>query len=184
MRFFLVTLAGSVLLLAVDVTPGLLCSGLLCPCVSFVLLTLASCGWSVTGWAAVSDPDTPARRRRWLYVAGALAVVTVLLWLADIPRRIALWAVRREFEALLAGAPQGKGPLGRRVGCFYVDEYGTDDEGGVYFRTASHPDGIGPDTMSYGFAYRPHPKLTPFGGAGYKTVWLFGDWYWFMVSDD
>jgi hypothetical protein len=147
---------------------------------------VAAAGWAAAGLRAVSAAEAP-RRRRLAYVACGVAAVSAIIYFADIPRRVALWAVRDEFEALLAAAPRGEyggERLARWVGCFYVDEYGADEEGGVFFRTASHADGIGPDTMSYGFAYRPHRESCPFGRSSYRTMWLFGNWYWFSVSND
>ena len=48
----------------------------------------------------------------------------------------------------------------------------------------SGPDGIGPDTMSYGFASRPNREGTPFGRAGYHLSHVLGDWYVFSASND
>ena len=66
--------------------------------------------------------------------------------------------------------------LDRRLGIYHVDRLAADPRGGVYFRTHTGADGIGPDTMSYGFAFRPNPVGTPFGRAGYGYSHLFGDW--------
>jgi hypothetical protein len=38
--------------------------------------------------------------------------------------------------------------------------------------------------MSYGFAFRPNPKWTPFGSAGYRYTKVAGDWYVFSASND
>lgn len=65
-----------------------------------------------------------------------------------------------------------------------MDRYGTDGRGGVYFRTATGPDGIGPDRLSFGFAFRPNAEGSLFGDARYELGHLFGEWYWFAVSDD
>ena len=45
-------------------------------------------------------------------------------------------------------------------------------------------DGISPDRMSYGFAYKPNAEGTPFGASRYRVFRLGDDWYWFRVSDD
>ncbi len=74
--------------------------------------------------------------------------------------------------------------MGRWLGVYYVDRYAADPRGGVYFRTHAGPDGIGPDTMSYGFAYKPNPKGTPFGRAGYHLSHVTGNWYVFSASND
>ncbi|WP_139228486.1 hypothetical protein [Planctomicrobium piriforme] len=65
-----------------------------------------------------------------------------------------------------------------------MKDYATDPRGGVSFRTHTSPDGIGPDTMSYGFAYHPNGEGTPFGAAGYQVRRLQNGWYWFMTSND
>ena len=75
-------------------------------------------------------------------------------------------------------------PLNRRLGIFQVDEYAADPRGGVYVRVHSGGDGLGPDIMSYGFAYQPNSKGTPFGAAEYQTFAIGRGWYWFRASDD
>jgi hypothetical protein len=86
-------------------------------------------------------------------------------------------------DAAPVDAVRGK-ELERQIGPYWVDRYGTDRRGGVYFRTHTGPDGIGPDQMSYGFAFQPNDQGTPFGNAGYQFRHLFGDWYVFAASDD
>jgi len=75
-------------------------------------------------------------------------------------------------------------PLDRWLGIYHVDEWASDQRGGVYFRTGTGPDGIGPDTMSYGFVYRPNREGSPFGASHYMVRRLGGDWYWFRASND
>jgi len=70
------------------------------------------------------------------------------------------------------------------LGIYHVDEWASDQRGGVYFRTGTGPDGIGPDTMSYGFVYRPNREGSPFGASHYMVRRLGGDWYWFRASND
>ena len=74
--------------------------------------------------------------------------------------------------------------MNQRLGIYLVDEYAADPRGGVYFRVYSGTDGIGPDQMSYGFAYKPNRKGTPFGAARHRLFRLGNDWYWFRASDD
>jgi hypothetical protein len=185
MWFLIVTIIGCLLLLGIETTPGLFSSGLLCPCFSILLLVGAVGGWLAV-WLQGVRPRQGLERKRWMSTAGCVVLTTALLAFTHVPQRIALWSVRDDFESLLPAAPPGYGgaPLGRWVGCFYVDHYGADDAGGVWFRTAFHANGIGPDMMSYGFAYRPQEESCPFGGASpCGLVWLFGDWYYFAVSD-
>jgi hypothetical protein len=93
----------------------------------------------------------------------------------------------RRFQRYAAAAPPSGSEdeaLGRWLGAYFVDRYAADPRGGIYFRTHSGPDGIGPDTMSYGFAYQPNSEGTPFGEAGYRYSRMAGDWYCFSASND
>jgi hypothetical protein len=114
-------------------------------------------------------------------------IVSFALILTGSPRRIAFRISGPAFQRHVATAPasayEGKG-LGLWLGVYYVDRYAADPRGGVYFRTHAGADGIGPDTMSYGFAFRPNPKGTPFGRAGYRYSHVVGDWYSFSASND
>ena len=104
-----------------------------------------------------------------------------------VPRRIAFALSRSAFEPFIAQAKpseyQGTA-LNKRLGVYRVDQYAADPRGGVYFRVYSGGDGISPDRMSYGFAYQPNPKGTPFGATRYRVFPLGNDWYWFRASDD
>jgi hypothetical protein len=129
----------------------------------------------------------PVTYRRWIILLPALLGLSLVLILNGIPRRVAFVLSRPAFQRCLATAPvdafEGE-PLECWLGIYFVDRYAADPRGGVYFRTHSGPDGIGPDTMSYGFAYRPHPDGSPFGNAGYGLSHLVGDWYGFSASND
>ncbi len=110
----------------------------------------------------------------------------VLLWL-HVPQRIAFAFSSADLHGLVDGAPADEyrgEELGRLVGPYRVDRYAADSRGGVFFRTTTGRDGIGPDQMSYGFAFRPNGQGTPFGNAHYGHYHLFGDWYAFAASDD
>jgi hypothetical protein len=117
----------------------------------------------------------------------ALLLGTYVLLKFYVPRRVAFAASRAAFEQMILQATpsehQGT-PLNRRLGIYMVDEYAADPRGGVYFRVHSGGDGLGPDRMSYGFAYKPNPRGTPFGAARYGLFRLGTDWYWFRASDD
>lgn len=132
-------------------------------------------------------PRGDARRRRWISFAPALVALCFALVLTGTPRRVAFLLSRPAFRRHVARAPaddyEGE-RLGRLLGLYHVDRYAADPRGGVYFRTHAGLDGIGPDTMSYGFAYRPNPKGSPFGNARYRRTPLAGDWYSFSASDD
>jgi hypothetical protein len=129
------------------------------------------------------------RRIPWTQVAVVFALLfgTYVLLKFYVPRRIAFAASRDAFEQMVpqATASEYQGtPFNRRLGVYKVDEYAADPRGGVYFRVYSGGDGIGPDRMSYGFAYKPNQKGTPFGAARYRLFRLGNDWYWFRASDD
>jgi hypothetical protein len=123
-----------------------------------------------------------------LVVAGASLVVatTILLWYGTL-RRGAFSFWRERFEALARTAvvttdavgPTGKGEW---IGPWYVDAIAADARGGVYLRTWRGFDFI--DVLSYGFAYRPNLKGSPFGAAKYWLHRISGDWWIFRASSD
>ncbi|MCI0462212.1 MAG: hypothetical protein L0Z62_35110 [Gemmataceae bacterium] len=187
---FGLTLIGSVGLLGLAVWPGILEDAVFS--IPFICLS----GPLLAGWffllitLAVLDlarkPD-PARKRRWgLGSAGVMFATLGLLWLR-VPQRVIFAFHASELRGLVDTAPgdgfQGQ-DTGRQVGLYRIDCSRADHRGGVYFRTHTGPDGIGPDTMSYGFAFRANGQGTPFGNAYYRYRWLFGDWYVFAASND
>jgi hypothetical protein len=116
-----------------------------------------------------------------------LLVFTCILLAYNAPCCIAFAACRSSFEELVPHVPASafRGtPLNRRLGIYWVDQYAADARGGVYFRTYWCGDGLGPDRMSYGFAYKPNQKGSPFGAARYQVLNLGNHWYWFCASDD
>jgi hypothetical protein len=122
-----------------------------------------------------------------ILISLSIVIVSLVLIVAGLPRRFAFRISRPAFERHVARAPASEyegEALGRFLGSDYVDRYGADPRGGVYFRTHAGADGIGLDTMSYGFAYKPNPKGTPFGRAGYELSQVTGDWYIFSASND
>jgi hypothetical protein len=125
----------------------------------------------------------------WMRVAVVfvLLIGTYVLLKFYVPRRIAFAASRAAFEQMVPPATPsdfGGTALNRRLGIYPVDEYAADPRGGVYFRVHKGRDGIGPDVMSYGFAYKPNRQGTPFGAAHYRVFRLGDDWCWFRASDD
>lgn len=134
-------------------------------------------------------PEASARK-----FAVRLALATLLILIVSyglltfyVPRRIAFQLSRPAFERWLVehpNEPPGIRAIQTQLGLYRVDELAADDSGGRYFRVYSHGDGLAPDTVSYGFAYQPHPERTPFGAARYGIRPLGGKWYWFRVSND
>jgi hypothetical protein len=160
---------------------GLLLSFLVVPPLGAILLIVLVVVWRRGKLSGLKAPWTHAA------IASALLFFTFCLLKFYIPRRIAFAAARSEFEQFVPEAPkseQSGAPLNRRLGVYLVDEYAADPRGGVYFRVHSGADGIGPDTMSSGFAYQPNAAGTPFGAASYQFRRLGHSWYWFRASDD
>ena len=131
------------------------------------------------------------RDLRILWARGAITFVflfvTCVLLTFYVPRRIAFAVSRSDFEQMVPKATLSEylgTPLNLRLGVYMVDEYAADPRGGTYFRVYRGGDGIGPDVMSYGFAYKPNQQGTPFGAARYRLFRLGDDWHWFRVSDD
>src|SRR5262249_39736813 len=158
---FALTVIGGIGLLILDVWPGLLdlvfdipfCCGSL-PLLGFWFLLLVGLGLR----DVATRPAPPARRRWWgLRAAGSSLGALGLLWF-HVPQRIAFPFCCADLRGLVDDAPadefRGR-ELGRQVGPYRVDRYAADKRGGVFFRTATGTDGIGPDQMSYGFVFRP-----------------------------
>ena len=122
-----------------------------------------------------------------LVVAGAVSLLSLAIVLTNIPLRLAFIFCRPSFEQWVESAPAsqyGGEALNRRIGMWRVDEYAADSRGGVYFRVGTGQDGLGPNTMSHGFAFKPNFEGSPFGNAKYRRSRLTGDWFYFQVSDD
>ena len=101
-----------------------------------------------------------------------------------VPRRIAFALSRPAFDRGLEKTPQGKNIRPLQFGVYKIEAYEIDRRGGQYFRAYSHGDGLGPDTVSYGFVYQPNPDGSPFGDAYYGIHPLGKRWYWFQASAD
>ncbi len=181
-----VTVVGAVVLLVMSLWPGY-AGG------CFYVLALPLVGALALAWLVVAGRMVGSRGRaerlpvRQVGFAPVVVCLTLALLVFYVPRRVAFAAVRGEFEGCLASAAPstyGGARLDRRLGIYRVDEYAADPRGGVYFRTGSGGYGLGPDTMSYGFVYRPNPRGTPFGAAHYVVRPVGGGWYWFRVSND
>jgi hypothetical protein len=150
-----------------------------CPPVGAILLLTL---FGVGGVAAYFIGRDVCRWQRLVPVFTMFALTFTLLVLR-VPCSLTFAASQAEFEELLENAPLDEyhgGDLDRKVGSFKVDRYGRDARGGVYFRTQA----IGfLDTTSFGFAWKPNPQGSPFGGEDYSLSPLFGDWYVFTATD-
>lgn len=180
---------GCLAALAVSVIPGLL-GDLLFPAILLLIIALPVVAiGGVIAIVIVYWQHARITSVRWKKVAVILMIMagTVALLRFYVPRRIAFAVSRSAFEELVPQAPKAerqRAQLNRRLGIYLVDEYAADPRGGAYFRVHAGGDGIGPDVMSYGFAYKPNQSGTPFGAARYRLFTLGGDWYCFEASDD
>ena len=183
----LTTAAGATALVVWSLWPGY-ASGFVA-CLVLPLVALLGVAWLVAAsrlWSAARAGRAPYPPRH-LLVAPALVCLTLVLLLFYVPRRVAFAACKGRFDRHVGAAPAGGyegAVLDARLGIYHVDRYAADPRGGVYFRTGTTPDGIGPDTVSHGFAYRPNDVGTPFGSARYMVRPLHGGWYWYRASND
>jgi hypothetical protein len=180
---------GCLTALAASVVPGLL-DDLLFPAMFLLILALpvvvigAVVAIVLVCWRRLRLASIPWKRAVLILMIFAGAFILLKFY---VPCRIAFAVSRSAFEELVMQSPKPsrqRAKLNRRLGVYRVDEYAADPRGGVYFRVHSGGDGIGPDLMSYGFAYRPNKSGTPFGAAHYRLFTLGGDWYCFRASDD
>jgi hypothetical protein len=183
------TILGCLTVLAASAIPGLL-DDLLFPAIFLLILALpfvaigAVAAIVLVCWRHLRLAPIPWKRAVLILMIFASTFILLKFY---VPRRIAFAVSRSAFEELVMQSPKPprqRAKLNTRLGVYRVDEYAADPRGGVYFRVHSGGDGIGPDLLSYGFAYRPNQSGTPFGAARYRLFTLGGDWYWFRASDD
>ena len=134
---------------------------------------------------AKTDGTRPQRVSASLVLA-ALVLTPVLLG-TYIPRRLLFQHYQSDFEALLGDAPPAADastvPLNEDLTLYWVDHWGTDRRGGIYFRTLVTGQ-KGSKGGSYGFVHRPNADGSPFGNERYEIHHLTGDWYTFSASDE
>lgn len=122
---------------------------------------------------------------KYLISALGLTGIVILLLVFNIPIRSAFFVTKWSFENVVNAEDFSLEASGnQRIGIWYVDQCKADNKGGVYFRIGKKLDGFSPDTMSFGFAFQPDQKTSPFGGARYKLSRITGKWYYFSVSND
>ena len=188
------SLLGSLFALALSVWPGMLSEAVF---TVLMIALLTAFVWIPVGVAALMG-FALLLHRHWRsgdlvpiwwpepVAVGVVLVASVGLLVLNVPRRLGFLVSRAPFESLVAAAPSSSHgvPLHQRLGIYAVDQFAADPRGGTYFRVFVGSDGIGPDTMSYGFVKTPNTEGTPFGAAQYRYRRVIGDWYWFMASDD
>jgi hypothetical protein len=178
-----IAITGGVVLLCMSLWPGY-AGG----CILFLalpLVALLGVAWLLAVARAASRRSKPIPFRQVMLSPLVVCVAYGLLHFY-VPRRVAFRIVQHQFDTLVPSATasyHGGTKLDQRLGIYRVDEYAAHPRGGVYFRTGTAPDGIGPDTISYGFAYRPNRERSPFGAKYYLVRSLGRDWYWFQASD-
>lgn len=176
------------LTLLLSVYPGVLQDFVIFIVIGFIGLLLAI-------GLAISAINLCLKREEQSSRSGFRRLIATLLILAIsygslkfyVPRRIAFFLSRPAFEKWLVTHPATTNKLqsiNTKFGIYQVDEYFAGKQGDRYFRVYSHGDGLGPDTVSYGFAYQPNSENSPFGNANYKIYRLGNGWYWFQASND
>ncbi|MBD2206977.1 hypothetical protein H6G33_31385 [Calothrix sp. FACHB-1219] len=191
-----ITLLIGVAILIISIYPGALNSFFFpvmlvsIVCVPFAVLAILFWGLRTLGRRNLKSirlrRQTFVPWREVTIIAGIVLVCYVLLKFY-IPRRLAFMISQSAFEQVRVQLPisaKGNIKLNRKLGLYEVDEYAMDSRGGVYFRVFWGGDGLSPDTISYGFVHQPNSEGSPFGAAKYQVFYLYGDWYWFRVSDD
>lgn len=184
----LMTLLTCSLTLVLSVYPGILNDWMTLLPIS--LLWLGGLGWLAIAllrfWIRRHESGS---RREWqnFVVIGLLLVVSYGLLKFYVPRRMAFSISRPAFEQWLAQNPdrftEGV-ELNTKLGLYAVEFVFSGDWQDSYFRTYHHGDGLGPDTVSYGFAFQPNPHQSPLGQANYGVYPLGDRWYWFRASND
>jgi hypothetical protein len=156
-------------------------------CLMLPLLGLGVLGLLGMALVELLVPSRTIRKPpKWGLVAAGIMCGTGALLAYHFPVRVAFTFARPTLEPLVESVLKnpGKQPVDLLAGIYHIDCQAADPRGGVYFRTRKGPDGIGPDEMSYGFAFRPNSEGSPFGNADYQLAHLFGDWYEFSASND
>ncbi len=98
-----------------------------------------------------------------------------------IPRPLAFMASQSAFEQIIVDE---KVTSNRQFSFYKVEKYTTDARGNKYFYISSRGEGIiGIDAVSYGFTSQSNGKESSVVTSGYQLFHLYGDWYWFRVSN-
>lgn len=179
-----ITIAGGAVLLLLSLWPGFGVGSWLV--LAYPLIFALGLTWLVVVVLGTRKNLQSLLAARAALVAPIVVCLTYAMLRYYVPRRIAFAACRGQFERHLQAAPLSgaNARLNRRLGIYRVDEFAADPRGGIYFRTGQAGDGLGPDTLRYGFAKKPNRDGTPFGSARYRACRMFGDWYWFQASND
>ena len=178
------SVVGSGVLFGLSIFPGLLEQVPDRPAfIACVIFAVGAGGFALLRLMRPVRPDQPRRRTSAVVVLVALVIASSFLTTL-VPRRAVFRANQAEFEALLVNPPlagnRAAAALNAEIFPYWIDQWGTDNRGGTYFRTLV---GIGPDGASFGFAHQPNLEGSPFGDAGYKLQHLTGDWYSFTASE-
>lgn len=133
------------------------------------------------GLDSISDRNRRAIRARlwsgWGLAALAAAVLPFCSGFAVMGGELLFPEHREAFERLLADPPDRAS-----IGPWRSIEVRDAPSGGVYFAVGSRSAMI--DRISFGFAHRPDPIRSPFGGKDYRLVHIEGEWYRFVANND
>ena len=186
-----ICIAGSIWFLIRGFWPGFLnhLNFLILLASIFIVPIMVICGLSIIVLAiARIDKDNKKEilsSLKYLAIGTGVLALTIMLLFFHIPIRSTFFITKGSFSRIVNFEDFSAESSGNQwVGIWFVDECKVDNNGGLYFRIGEDMDGIGPDTMSFGFAYKPNLKTSPFGGAGYELSKVSEDWYYFSVSDD
>ncbi|MEO1144293.1 MAG: hypothetical protein AAFY26_01640 [Cyanobacteria bacterium J06638_22] len=184
-------------LVALNVFISNLIAGQLWAILTFVALgaILVLVLWNELRQAAVNNSPSSSRRLptmlrkvlRWLWILdGCIIGLTIVLLSANIPLKWAFSQVEPSFSDLAAqaSAPGAIAFVDSQFRSYVISEMVQSEAGGIYLRL--HPPAFFvSDRTIYGFAKRPNPNGSPFGGGdenhrNYEIHPIQGDWYWFQ----
>jgi len=179
-----ITIAGGATLLLLSLWPGFVVGCFLV--LAYPLILALGVTWLVVVIVGTRNSAAVPLSARAVLVAPIVVSLTYGALLYYIPRRIAFAACKGGFERCLSSASTQPAsvPVHCWLGIYRVTEIAADERGGVYFQTGTTADGLGIDTLTYGFAYKPNGQGSPFGAARYQIHPLSGDWCWFQASND
>lgn len=88
-------------------------------------------------------------------------------------------------QVLTESTPNGKFEPPKKAGVYEILAYSIDaNSGTVYLVTTYENDGLGPDTCTSGFVYKPVATESPYGRKYYDPLPMSGDWFQFSASND
>jgi len=127
-------------------------------------------------------PDAARATSRFLLACALVVGSTVLLRHTDMPRRTCFWASHWAFEDALDRVPGGGSTADDFLGFYGITDWARDPRGGTYFVTTSLVMFF-PSSSTTGFVHGPNSEGTPWGAGELELTRMFGEWYYFRVSN-